>query len=137
MFYEGIDRQEELSVSIISIPRSLRDKLGDEASESLVEMLNQYSQENRESIIGSATQRYEIHLANEMSHLKTELKADIFDLREEMMRIDHSIRSDLGSEISELRDEMHRNNTNVIKWMFVFWIGQIGALIGVLFAFFA
>jgi hypothetical protein len=31
---------------------------------------------------------------------------------------------------------MHDLRANLIQWMFVFWIGQIGVLTGVLFAFF-
>ena len=166
---------------IISIPKQLREKLGDDASESLVEMLNQYSLDNRESIIESATQRYETTLAHEMSQLKSELKTDIFEIREDMTRIDHSIRSDfgeqfsglreditrvahsirsdlgeqisglsesmtrvdqsirkdLGDQISTLRETIYRNNATNMKWMFIFWIGQIGAILGFLFAFFS
>ena len=129
---------------IISIPKQLREKLGDEASESLVEMLNHYSLDNRESIIESATQRYETRLTHEVS----QLKANFSDLREEMIisrteikedltRTEQSIRDDLGGRISTLREEMYRNNANNIKWMFVFWIGQIGAILGILFAFFS
>ena len=129
---------------IISIPKQLREKLGDDASESLVEMLNHYSLDNRESIIESATQRYETRLTHEVS----QLKANFSDLREEMIisrteikedltRTEQSIRDDLGGRISTLREEMYRNNANNIKWMFVFWIGQIGAILGILFAFFS
>ena len=129
---------------IISIPKQLREKLGDEASESLVEMLNHYSLDNRESIIESATQRYETRLTHEVS----QLKANFSDLREEMIisrteikedltRTEQSIRDDLGGRISTLREEMYRNNANNIKWMFVFWIGQIGAILGILVAFFS
>ena len=31
---------------------------------------------------------------------------------------------------------MHENHSATIRWMFLFWVGQIGALIGILFAFF-
>ena len=127
-----------------SIPKQSREKLGDDASESLVEMLNHYSLDNRESIIESATQRYETRLTHEVS----QLKANFSDLREEMIisrteikedltRTEQSIRDDLGGRISTLREEMYRNNANNIKWMFVFWIGQIGAILGILFAFFS
>jgi len=131
-------------MSIISIPKALREKLGDNASESLVEMLNHYSRENRESIIELATRKYENRLTHELADLKADIKSELVVLREEMNQLktemthmDHSIRSDLGTDISALRVEMHKNNATAIKWMFVFWIGQIAALIGILFAFFS
>ena len=46
------------------------------------------------------------------------------------------LRTELSGETSKLRAEMHDLRANLIQWMFVFWIGQIGVLTGVLFAFF-
>ena len=43
---------------IISIPKPLREKLGEEASASLVDMMNQISQENKDSIIDLAEKRF-------------------------------------------------------------------------------
>jgi hypothetical protein len=36
----------------------------------------------------------------------------------------------------ELTEQIHSVKTATIRWMFLFWVGQIGALIGILFAFF-
>jgi hypothetical protein len=37
-------------------------------------------------------------------------------------------------EIGDLRAEMSKSNTNNIKWMFIFWITQIGIITSILFA---
>ncbi len=42
----------------------------------------------------------------------------------------------LSEEMGKLRGEMHKNQVATIRWMFVFWVGQIGAILGILFAFF-
>src|SRR5262249_3481306 len=42
----------------------------------------------------------------------------------------------LSEEIGKLRTDMADLRTNLIQWMFLFWIGQIGVLTGILFAFF-
>ena len=42
----------------------------------------------------------------------------------------------LSEEMSKLRVEMHDLRASLIQWMFLFWIGQIGVLTGILFAFF-
>jgi len=36
-------------------------------------------------------------------------------------------KGDITSVISEMRDA----NADTIKWMFIFWVGQVGAMIGV------
>ena len=46
------------------------------------------------------------------------------------------LRVELSGEMGKLRAEMHDLRANLIQWMFLFWIGQIGVLTGILFAFF-
>jgi len=38
-------------------------------------------------------------------------------------------------EIMDIRKEIAEGKTDVIKWMFIFWVGQIGVLSAILFAF--
>jgi hypothetical protein len=42
----------------------------------------------------------------------------------------------LIEEISKLDIKISETKADLIRWMFVFWMGQIGALLGILFAFF-
>ena len=42
----------------------------------------------------------------------------------------------LSEEIGKLRTDMADLRANLTQWMLLFWIGQIGVLTGVLFAFF-
>ena len=41
----------------------------------------------------------------------------------------------LTEEISGLRVDMHKSQANLLRWMFVFWITQIGTIAGLIFAF--
>ena len=36
-------------------------------------------------------------------------------------------------DIGQLRKEMAENKVETIKWMFIFWIGQIGATLAIVF----
>lgn len=42
----------------------------------------------------------------------------------------------LTEEISKVNQKILESHANLIKWMFIFWIGQIGVILGILFAFF-
>ena len=42
----------------------------------------------------------------------------------------------LSEEMGKLRTDMADLRANLVQWMFLFWIGQIGVLTGILFAFF-
>jgi hypothetical protein len=41
----------------------------------------------------------------------------------------------VSSEINKLRTEIAEGKADTIKWMFIFWIGQIGPLLGIILLF--
>ena len=110
---------------IISIPKPLREKLGDEGTDALVQVLNENEKETRSSVIDFAEQRFEKHLTEEIA-----------GVRDEMIRNDLSIRDELKADIAGLRGDVLKSRSDTIKWMFLFWIGQIGAVLGILLAVF-
>jgi len=152
-------------MAIISIPKPLREKLGDEGTEALVQVLNENEKELRSSVIDFAEQRFEQSLSREIAgvrvdladaekrfekHLTEEiagvrvdladsekgLRADIAGLREEMVRSDLNVRDELKADIADLRGRVEKSRSDTIKWMFLFWVGQIGAVLGIILAVF-
>jgi hypothetical protein len=110
---------------IIAIPEVLRDKLGPEGARALADLLNEASVQTRGDVIEVAANRFERRLAEELAELRAELHSQI-----------GSLRAELHSEVGGLRADMGAFEARITRWMFVFWIGQIGALLGILFAFF-
>lgn len=108
-------------MAVIAVPRPLREKLGEEGTDALVALINEAGENNKKSVIEVVEERFERRLSEEMGKI-----------REEMSKL----RVDLSGETSKLRAEMHDLRANLIQWMFVFWIGQIGVLFGLLFTFF-
>jgi bifunctional DNA-binding transcriptional regulator/antitoxin component of YhaV-PrlF toxin-antitoxin module len=110
-------------VSIISIPKPLRDKLGDEGTDALVQVLNENEKETRSSVIDFAEQRFEKHLTKEIAGVRVEL-ADA----------EKRFEKRLTEEIADLRGSIQKTRSDTIKWMFLFWVGQIGAVLGIILA---
>ena len=46
------------------------------------------------------------------------------------------VRVEIAQVRADLDVKIERVQANLIKWMFIFWVGQIGVLTGILFAFF-
>jgi hypothetical protein len=99
---------------IITVPKPLRERLGEEGAEALVQLINQATEAGKGDVVAVVEEKFERRLTEEVS----KLRAEIGHLRGEMIERIESVRSEL------------------IKWMFVFWVGQIGAIVGILFAFF-
>jgi hypothetical protein len=116
-------------MAIIAVPRPLREKLGEEGTDALVALINEAGEDNKKSIIEVVEERFERRLTEEIGKLRVEVSEGMNKLRAEL-------RTEMVEGTSKLRTEMADLRANLIQWMFLFWLGQIGVLTGILFAFF-
>ena len=137
-------------MAIISIPKPLREKLGEEGTDALVQVLNENEKETRSSVIDFAEQRFERSLGREIAGVRV----DLADAEKRLMEQIAGVRVDLADaekrfekhlteeiagvrvEIADLRSSIQKSKSDTIKWMFLFWIGQIGAVLGIILAVF-
>ena len=110
---------------IISIPKPLREKLGEDGTDALVQVLNENEKEMRSSVVDFAEQRFEKHLTEEIAGVRIELSD-----------AEKRFEKRLIEETSALRGSIQKSRSDTIKWMFLFWIGQIGAVLGIILAVF-
>ncbi len=90
-------------MSVITIPRPLRERLGDDGVDALIAVINESNLRSRDDL---ATK-------NDISRVELRME---------------SIKSDL-----ELKIESNKSET--LKWMFIFWAGQLVAFFAMLKAF--
>ncbi|BCB96901.1 hypothetical protein JZK55_18230 [Dissulfurispira thermophila] len=109
-------------MSVITIPKLLRDKLGDEAAESFAMLLKEVEFEGRKDTLVIAEEKFERRLSEEVAKINRRIT-------EEIARLDKRI----TEEIAGLRVEIAKTKSEIIKWMFIFWVVQTG-LIAALFA---
>jgi len=110
---------------ILTVGKPLREKLGDEAVESLINLINQSQAEQKNGILAFVEEKFERRLSEEISQLEVRLSQRISGVESKLSQTE----SGLTQKISETRADL-------IKWMFIFWVGQVGMLLGILFAFF-
>ncbi|MFQ5594499.1 MAG: LA_3696 family protein [Anaerolineae bacterium] len=150
---------------VISVPRTLRQQLGDQAADELIDLLNRATEETKRDVLVLAEERYERRLSEEIAKVNqhtTDVKGDLSqqtaDVRSDLSQQTADVRSDLSQQIadvrsdlsqqiadvevrlseriSELKVEMASTGAELTRWMFVFWVGQLAVILGVLFAFF-
>ncbi|MDR7513610.1 MAG: DUF1640 domain-containing protein, partial [Armatimonadota bacterium] len=80
--------------------------------------------------------RLETRIAEESAKLDRRVTEEVARLEnriaEEAAKLDRRI----TEEVARLRTQISDVRADLIRWMFVFWVGQIGVLLGILFAFF-
>jgi len=114
---------------IITVPKALRDKLGEEGSDALVDLLNQSQDRQKEDILEFVEEKFERRLTEEIGKVNERLT-------DEIGKVNQRITSETAKLDKRITTEIAKVRTDLIKWMFIFWIGQIGAILGILFAFF-
>ena len=72
----------------------------------------------------------------EVERLERRLMEEISGLRAEMYRELHALRLELHDGLAalrqELKDEMAAMRADILKWSFMFWIGQVATIAALL-----
>jgi hypothetical protein len=85
------------------VPAALRARLGDDATFGLIEVLESERKDWSEHVLSAAADRFERRLAEELSAFRKEITQELVTTR-----------------------------VDLLKWSFVFWIGQVAAMAGLL-----
>ena len=124
-------------MAVLSVPRPLQERLGEAATESLVEMLRQIEsdQEERrevqkEQLLQVLEERFLRHVAESEKRTNAEITAVRVGLRKELA----AVRVDLGKEITDVRKEIadvRREITIQTRWILAV-LGGAAVLIPIL-----
>lgn len=139
------------------VPEALQEKLGVEATAGLLQLLDGTQREWRADVIAACTDRFERRLVEEIASVRIQIaeveasiRRDMADMgasiRREMAEMGAGIRgevADMGAGLrreiivmgTDLRLEMASGRVELLKWCFLFWVGQvvaIGGLMGVM-----
>ena len=101
------------------VPSALRTRLGDDAPFGLIELFDSdhFDSDHKEwseHVLSVAADRFERRLTEEISHFREE------------------IREGLHNGLTSVRQEIATTRVEMLKWSFVFWIGQVAAMAGLL-----
>jgi hypothetical protein len=93
-----------------SLPLTISGRLGREATDGLAEFLESEQRDWSKQVLTLAANGFERRLGEEVANLRVEVAA-------------------LASAI---RQEIAKHRFELLKWMFVFWVGQIAAVSAIL-----
>lgn len=113
------------------IPTSLQTRLGAEATAGLVDVLNDAKREWTAEVIGIAGDRFERRLVEETSKLRVEMVQGFAAVRQELGEVRQELRQEIAAvrlEMGALRQEMALNRFELLKWAFLFCVGQFFAM---------
>lgn len=103
----------------------MREKLGNEAVDSLIELLNQAQLEQKKDILEFVEEKFERRLSEEIT-----------GVRNYISEVEKRLLQKISAGDQSLFEKIVETKADLIKWMFIFWVGQVGVILGILFAFF-
>ena len=96
------------------VPAAVRTRLGDDATFGLIELLDSDRREWSEHVLSVAADRFERRLVEEVSGFREEIREGLHD------------------GLTSVRQEIATTRVEMLKWSFLFWIGQVAAMAGLL-----
>ena len=96
------------------VPGSLRARLGDDGTFGLMGLLDKERKDWKDDVLITATDRFERRLTVEIGLLRQEFSA--------------ALHGGLGA----IRAEIATGRVEILRWSFLFWIGQLAAIAGLL-----
>jgi hypothetical protein len=98
----------------------------------LVETLSVARREWENDVIGRAIERFEQRLTNQVADVKIAVGGMQATLREEIAGQKVELFGLVTRQGADLRSEMAAGRTDLLRWLFVFWTGQLIALAALL-----
>ena len=89
-----------------AIPIALKDRLGPEATEGFLRVLDQVQIDLREDVITACHERFERRLVEEVSGLRVQIAQAESSIRQDMTRLGADLRQEIGALGTDLRQEI-------------------------------
>ena len=96
------------------VPAAVEARLGREATLGLIDMFEDEIEKGREHVLKVAADRFERGLSEGLSTLRVD------------------VHRELHEGLGGIRQEMATNRVELLKWSFLFWLGQIAAMAALL-----
>lgn len=112
--------------------RLLKEKLGDDAMEGLQRFVADAGQRWRADVLAIAGERFERRLGHEIGAFRVEVSNEFATMRVEVAKEFAAMRVETAKEFAALHGEFAEARVSLLKWSFLFWIGQFAAVSGMM-----
>ncbi len=131
----------------MTVPKVLREKLGEAGVEALVALLNEAVRYERNDLLGIVEERFARRVTEEGARLERQIREVASKLEHQIQEVESKLERQIAAldkrlteEVAKLetrlaevemrlRVQISQGHTRLIRWMFVFWAGQIGVIV--------
>jgi hypothetical protein len=128
---------------IVAATRALREKLGEDGMEGLQNFVDDAGQRWKDEVLSLAGERFNrrlgdeigafrVEVAREFGAVRVEMATEFAAVRGEMAREFAAVRGEMTKEFAAIRTELAAKEVSLLRWSFVFWVGQLAAMTGMM-----
>ncbi|MBF0320992.1 MAG: DUF1640 domain-containing protein [Nitrospirae bacterium] len=140
-------------MAVITIPDALRERLGEEATRAFVDVIKEVDSESKKELATKADLKEEVYKINERisklderitieasrtneritieaSRTNERITSEISKVNERITEESSKVNERITEESSKLMTAIEKSSKEHVKWMFLFWIGQIAVMTG-------
>jgi hypothetical protein len=112
-------------MAAVPMPKALVERLGNDGAQWLITWHASQRAAWTDDVLNIALERFDRRLTTEIAALRIDVSRDIAAMRVDVARDLSTLRGDVARDLSGVRSEL-------LKWSFVFWVGQVAAMAGLL-----
>ncbi|PIV19029.1 MAG: hypothetical protein COS41_02490 [Elusimicrobia bacterium CG03_land_8_20_14_0_80_50_18] len=116
-------------MTLIAVPEILREKLGRDGAEALVGILN-------DNILAVAEEKFENRITITENKFDNRIAATETKFDSRIAITENKFDNRMAALEERFERRLAETKAEIIKWMFIFWIGQFASITAVLFLFF-
>jgi hypothetical protein len=110
-----------------AVPGPLREQLGVDATEGLLQLFEVSHREWRADVMAACIDRFERRLVDEVAGVRVQIAQTEAVLRRDMAETGAANRVETAQMGAGIRQEIAASRVELLKWCFLFWIGQVVA----------
>jgi hypothetical protein len=110
----------------------LTDKLGSDTTEAIFKYIDSKTERSVESNIQALATKNDLYL------VKDDLYKEIGVVKDDLHKVKNDLHKEIGlvkDDLAKLKYDLGKDIGNSVKWMFIFWIGQVGATLAIVLLF--
>lgn len=120
----------DLKIAVGGVQATLREEMAAQKVE-LLGLVTRQGAELRQAIVDQGAE-FRVALAGQDAQLRQAIGSQGSELREAIANQGAELRAALATQGADLRSEMAAGRTDLLRWLFVFWTGQLIALAALL-----
>ena len=111
------------------VPSALQERLGAEGTSDLVRLLNMAEAEWSDNVLNRSQDRFERRVVDVAAGVRVDVAREAAALQGDVAGLRTEMKVGIQEGVASIRQELATSRVELLKWSFLFWVGQVFAIV--------